>query len=349
MLSSEPVQLLHRVNRPPMPKHSTPVALATLLGLAAAGCVSSSEYPGVSGSGRHATSGAGGSTAASGATGGTGSTGGSTATGSASSSGSATSTGGVTCDSAWEDAWYDGGNLPVECPQGQVELKGRLTDVCHFNGIEAPPLLVAFSATDVFDKTLVATTEPCGVYYFCVNPGTEITAAFNAPSYFPFQAATLRMVRSTSEHGITNLLGLEMFCTLGITTITSSLNPALDPSKAVVDIGALGAAVSGPCDNTGWSFTLFDSDGGQLDPPTAYLVGTGSTAQNDGGTSAAGIEILYDIDPTVGPLTVVGHKLGADLPDGGSLCPDLSTVAPWEYTGQIPIQASTVSFLYYVL
>ena len=83
---------------------------------------------------------------------------------------------------------------------------------------------------------------------------------------------------------------------------------------------------------------------------SAYLDGTETMQGADAGTTFEGIAILYNIDPTLSPITVVGHKVGADLPDGGSLCPNYSTDSPyWQYTGQIPIQAATVSFFYRVL
>ena len=49
-------------------------------------------------------------------------------------------------------------------------------------------------------------------------------------------------------------------------------------------------------------------------------------------------------------MLVRGSKAGNVLPDGGLLCPELSTQHPlWPYTGVVHVASSTLSFFYYVI
>ena len=213
-----------------MREPNLPRLAATLLTLAAAGCSSTSVYTGAA-TGAHHTTGtsSGRSSTSSTSTSGTASSGSTGTTGT--TSGAATTTGGATtsgnaCGADWEDVWYDGGYLPDECDAGLVELKGRLTNVAGFDGVESPPLTAPFTAMDALNPTIIGHTAPCGVYYYCVPQGTEITAYFSSPNFYPVEVATLKMEQSNLfGNGITDLLGLEMFPTSAIMYITSMLNP----------------------------------------------------------------------------------------------------------------------------
>jgi hypothetical protein len=266
-------------------------------------------------------------------------------------------TSGAACDQTWVTQWNAGGYLPAtgECNPGQVELKGRLTDACGFsldaaNG--APPLMVPFTASDVFHPEVTAKTEPCGVYWFCLDAGTTLTPLFNAGgSYYPYEVGTLRVTESSSDiEAVTNTQGLEMFCTAALQDVTG-LVPTVNPSLPFVVVGMPNGSDGTACDsNQGWTFVLHGPDGGGLNPPYAFIDGQNFVQSDAGGTSLDGIQIFYNLDPAIGTVTVQALKPGNELPDGGELCPLLSTRPDlWPYTGVVPIVSSELSFFYYVI
>ena len=280
------------------------------------------------------------------------STGGSTSgagTSGASSSGGSTGTTGASCDDAWVTAWENGGYLPVagDCPTGQLELKGRLVNVCGYNGISTPPITVSFTATDAFNPRIAAVTEPCGVYRFCVDAGQLLTPNFQVDGFFSQELATLDISSPPTHLDNEGANGLNLLCNQLLNGLTA-VTPALDPSLALVIVSINVEAETAPCiDRTEWSFSLFGPDGGLVDAPY-FFINSILPSQDDGGTGASGAQIFYNLDPNLGEVTVSGTRPNNTNPDGGVSCPELSTTDA-QFTGSVPLKAATLTQFLYVV
>ena len=231
-----------------------------------------------------------------GSTGGTTVTTGSSGAGTTSSGGTA---GGEVCGAQWVTDWYCGDYLPQpgECPAGKLEIKDRLINLCGAGN----PLTVPFIVADALTAGLVGQTGPCGVFWFCVDAGTEITPVFSAAGFFPIEVATLKAEESSSlTGGFIGPVGLNMFCDTALMLVDGVLDPPIDTAQALVAIGISPGSEGTACDpNTGWSFTLIQGDGGEAQASSAFLVGTGPS-QLDAGTSGEGIRALLQHRPCAG-------------------------------------------------
>jgi hypothetical protein len=183
---------------------------------------------------------------------------------------------------------------------------------------------------DAFNPNIVAVQQPCGAYYFCVDPGTQVNPLFSLTSYFPLELATLQGV-NTSD--LIDADGFGLFCVIAFDYVLSDVTPPFDPTQGMVGIQVNqdGSA----CTPDGWSFTLYDSDGGVYDAPVAYLSGSAGM-QGDGGTSGEGIAFFYNLDVNRGPVTFVPQR-------NGMMCSSASTLPGNWFTGEIPLRAGTIS------
>ena len=264
---------------------------------------------------------------------------GSTSGGSTSGVGSTTgSTTGQSCGTAWVEGYYDGGYLPTECGAGLVELKGRIVD-----SYTSDPITQSFTVADIFTN-LAGSTAPCGVYWFCVDAGTRLTPEFQVPGYVPTEVATVVVESNGSE--IPGRGGLPVVQKSDIMLFQEqSYEPAFDPNQAVIYTYLRPG--SGACASAaGWTYLIRDLDGGLVDAGALYL--SGLQFVQGGATTDSEITILYDIDPNVRSvqLTLVPD---AGLGDGGSPCPNLGDLAPYEFTEAIPVGLSTISWTEYVM
>lgn len=280
---------------------------------------------------------------------GAGSGGGSPSTTGAGSGGSTGGTiGAPTCDATWVVNWYDGGSDPTDCAAGLTEMKGRVVDACQ----GGQPLAESnLSVTDFYNPSLVADTSlGCGAYFFCVDAGTLVTPLFRAAGYADMLAGTIEVAKA-GELGVSGRLGLGLFCDLVVSDLqgtSQGLVPSYDPQRASVYVRIAAAGLDGgPCaETTGWTFALRDAAGGLVDAGSAFLVGLSAT-QGDAGTLSFGAQLLYDIDPSIGVVTVEAQRAGDPLPDGGQLCPPLTILPPWQFTGAVPLSEGTISYFPY--
>jgi hypothetical protein len=314
---------------------ATPAAVSALFGLAA--CASSGPNYGTGNTGKRgsATNGAGPSSTTGGSTVTTGTTGVSTSTGSSSGS----TTGGVDCGDAFLANWYDGGYADFACPPGQLNIAGRLTSVCD----ALAPITGAFTAGDAFNPTINGSTMPCGVFSYCVDPGTQLTPEFVVPGFATTVMATLNVV-SDAGLGLTAHNGLALICNAVVDGLPSQqLSPPFDPSLSILYLHVTTLGIGTACDTpSGWSFAASQLDGGLIDAGAFFISGS-AAVQTDGGTVGNGVEILYDIDPALGSVLIAatGARLDGGQPlflsDGGLECPNQGPIAPYEFTGLVPL------------
>lgn len=327
----------------------SPLLLCGLVACSSGGSVYGTAATGhTHGASGASSSGAAGSTSSTGTATGTGATTGAGGT----TAGAGTTTGSVACDDTWVSNWeYDGGYLPnvADCPPNMLELKGRLANVCTAvsNG-RSPPITEPFTGKDLHNPSYTATVGPCGSYWFCVPPGTQLTPTFQVTNFYDTVLATLALDGPAGPEDNEAQSGLSLFCnSLVNTTFLGTLDPAIN-----LDQGLLAVVVerdfadAGPCnDKSGYSFALSLSDGGALSsPPWFYVDGT-SFVQDDAGTSGAGIQIFYNIDYTLVNAEVSGYKPANELPDGGDECPVGSfTPGIAQFTGQIPVVSGQLTY-----
>lgn len=258
--------------------------------------------------------------------------------------GAGTTGSGGTCDQTWIDNWYDGGWIGTECPVGTFEVKNRVTDFCN----TGEPITAPFTAQDAFHPDIQAnTSEGCGVFYFCFDAGMSLTPTFTVPGFFVTQAATLEVVGDIpGAIAISGRAGLGLMCdTLFGTASAAPLSPPLDPNLAMIYVHVAAYNPVGDfCDQTAnWTLAALDTNGQVVDAGIVYATGV-TTVQTDAGTSGDGVALLYDLDPTLGSVTIQATRQGDILPDGGLQCTSASTQSPWEYTGVVPLTAGEITY-----
>ena len=229
-----------------------------------------------------------------------------------------------------------------DCDAG-VELLGNVLNYCNQTNMQnyMGPLTVV----DAFDPSLVAATNDCGYFHFCVAPGTEITAQIEGPDFADTLFATIAPMVSEQ---IPSTPGLVMVCEQEIPILTVGI-PGFDATQATVFASIVNPngipAMDGGCeDPSGWSFSLVTWDGGlPIAAQHVYYSGGTAPSPNTFVTDATGAGILFDIDATQTPARLLATRL-----DGGGECANAGAGLPFQLEGQVPLVAGYFTVAPYV-
>jgi hypothetical protein len=126
-----------------------------------------------------------------------------------------------------------------------AEIKGRLVDACN---ALSPITVFPFSATDALNAQITGTASPCGVYYYCVEPGTQVTPLFSVDGYATTAMATLD---ASTDAGlvVTTGNGLAIFCNASVEGLPAlTLTPPFDPTLGILYLHVSPEGTAGPCD-----------------------------------------------------------------------------------------------------
>jgi len=246
-----------------------------------AGCASTSDPYSTNGVQR-------GHTATAGSNGGaTGSAAGSAATGSGTGGGGSTASGGSSSGTT-------GTCLPPgisDCTDGSKEISISLIDICTQQPVTSPIQATALGSS------ATSSSLPCGVIYFCVPAGTDLTPQLTAPGYAPEILETLQVQTSRAY------TELPLICTGLLTGLTEAGG---NGSVVAVEVGAVEGKPA-CADLSGWSFSLTDLDGGAVTSKSVYFSGEypdpSATA-----TTASGLAIVYNISSAATDVIVVGES-----------------------------------------
>ncbi len=132
--------------------------------------------------------------------------------------------------------------------------------------------------------------------------------------------------------------------------------PQYDPSKSSLYVLIYSLTGGAPCaipadgglakpDLSGWSVAVEAADGGALGAPIAYL-DTSYNPQSATTTFSTGAAIAYDVDPSLGFVTVQATKAGVQDATHDQ-CPLL--LPQGDFTGLVAVGAGQFGFFPYVV
>jgi hypothetical protein len=194
------------------------------------------------------------------------------------------------------------------------------------------PITASVELTDLDDPSLSAVSGTDGLVHACLAPDTLLAPKVSVDGYVTTIFNDLRL--ETSEC----LPQLLLFSTMAWGIVENGL-PSYDETMGAVIVGVSNTQYHPVCDLSGWNFTLIAPDGGLVATKTGFIAGLGLDPTATA-TTSAGIELLYNVDPTVGVVTVIGHK----TTDAGPPCDLLLDNS--EFTGQVHVGSNGVASSY---
>jgi hypothetical protein len=207
----------------------------------------------------------------------------------------------------------------TDCPGDLVEVAGALIDFCTPD-LDPLTLTPTDQIVDFYNQSIVASHDGCGIFYFCLAPGTTVTPVINVPSYL---TTVLPAITANANTIYDYQPGVYMICSsFADADFPAQLNYDVTEASVLVQLTYDGIAVDGGavCTNlSGWTFELLDDDGGVIPTTKAYVVGSSGFDPNATATDTPGVALLYNISGTVQHGRVVGDNPAND--DAGIQCP----------------------------
>ena len=308
---------------------------------ALAACAAGSNYTSASATGsRRATAAA----VASGSTSGS-STGGDTTGGSGSTTGAATTRGNTSGSGTTSGAATTGSTTGAPCPTisdqivenacdaGLFEVAGLLYDFVRQTALIGDAQVT--TVADALNPSLFGSFDQCGVFHYCVAPGTTVTPLITVPQYTDLLLPQLIPTHDTAYIYDPGLYVVKQTSE----ALFDDFVPPLEVAQGIVLIQVDSSCAN---DNSGYSFHLEDGGGGVIPQPVVYLSSEGADP-NATYTDPEGVALIYNIS-AVDLAFVVGENVAAPNFDAG--CEFISTI-DYGMTLKIPIQQGGVTFVPY--
>ena len=227
----------------------------------------------------------------------------------------------------------------TDCTAPQVEL---LTQVLTYPA--ETPVTSGVTFQDLDDFSVMAPTDSSGYLRVCLDPGTPLApylqvTGYEATIFNDFNLQTSECFDQLPLLNVTIWAGL-------IANLTD-----LDSTKAAVLVFGRSVDGASKCDLSGWTYWAIAPDGGAVASEQSYYRGEG-LGPSETGTSSTGVALLYNIDPALLQIQVLGGQDAGSQGGSGVVegCVNVGAHAA-QYTGFIhlkPEQSAISTFLYLV-
>lgn len=186
----------------------------------------------------------------------------------------------------------------TDCPMGQVELVTQIIDETNMMPLNKPVQI------ENYLNSTVATSGAEGLVHLCFPPGTLVAPEAQVTGYVTMLFSDVQLDQSEC------ISQLPIFGENAWNLVTQNLD-TYDPTQSAIVVSVDRAAGNPPayCTLNGWVFSLEDLDGGPVAAQAAYVSGVSISPYQ--WTNTSGIAVLYNVDPAIGVVRVIGSQSDA--------------------------------------